>query len=175
MLQPIDKATFQYLMDFYTLDRLPIYCENYHIGYVTRDLRYIKGQLRYVRSESYAITLAFQQIEGVIDLIKRLKENATITIVKVEERDTWEYDDGSGYVSHHVYPKTIKTTHEHEHQGTLDSLFEKFYNMNRTYRYCNGDWFEFKDEGLRHDYSVWLDLISHQRSFDLYYGDGIVD
>jgi len=58
---------------------------------------------------------------------------------------------------------------------TEDALFEEFYKKNNQLRYCNGCYFEFKDSVKQEEYKEWRKNLSHSRSFELYYGGGIVD
>lgn len=55
-------------------------------------------------------------------------------------------------------------------------IFETFYKKNNQLRYCNGSYFRFKDEEWRDKYSEWLNSDDYKKkSFDLYYGNGVVD
>lgn len=174
MIKCADKATFQYLMDYYQLSKMPIFYKGVFRGYVTRDMQYIKGSIYFVNI-SDAFLYAFGQIGSVVDVMTNLNTTYTINYIKKERKRVYEYDDGSGYVSHHTYPKTIETSKVISATATLDKLFEDFYLMNRTYRYCNDDWYEFEDEEIKHKYLIWLNMLDNSRSFSLYYGDGIVD
>lgn len=65
--------------------------------------------------------------------------------------------------------KTIKGKNEIE-------LFEKFYKLNNSLRYCNGSYYKFQDKNLENKYQEWLKSDDYnQKSFDLYYGNGVVD
>lgn len=159
----MDKSTFQYLMDFYHLDRIPIFYRNDFVGYVSRDLKYThENTLSYMRSDSYAIDLAYDQINSVIALIKELNQETEVEIVHFWE--TW----GDGWDS-------IKKTEVSKSKGTLDSIFEIFEKANNRLRYCNGSGYEFSDDAIAKKYRVWTRLISESRSFRLYYGNGTVD
>ena len=48
MIKCADKATFQYLMDYYQLSKIPIFYKGVFRGYVTRDMQYIKGSIYFV-------------------------------------------------------------------------------------------------------------------------------
>jgi hypothetical protein len=55
-------------------------------------------------------------------------------------------------------------------------LFEQFYKLNNSLRYCNGSYYKFQDNELEQKYSQWLQSPDYQaKSFKLYYGNGIVD
>lgn len=58
---------------------------------------------------------------------------------------------------------------------TKEELFRKFYEWNRTLRYCNGCYFKFFDENVKAEYHEWYESLSEMTRFDMYYGDGIVD
>lgn len=171
------KAEFQYLCDYYQISRVPIFGDSgYFCGFVTRDLRYdYTNADRYYRNKEYALDVAFRQIHDVISLIKELNQVADVVIVRETSKMTWEYDDGRGYVTHHVYPRTIKTEEEEVVTDTLDKVFERFEKKNRTVRYCNDVRFKFKDAVFCRKHSLWSKIISESRSFDLYYGKGTVD
>lgn len=57
----------------------------------------------------------------------------------------------------------------------MDEVFERFYKANRKYRYCNGMYYKFTDKNVEYLYQLWNDSMPRSRSFDLYYGGGIVD
>ena len=59
--------------------------------------------------------------------------------------------------------------------NTLESVFVKFYKANNHLRYCNGSYYQFVDKNDEVMYRKWLDVLPHSYSFDLYYGNGIVD
>jgi hypothetical protein len=58
---------------------------------------------------------------------------------------------------------------------TEDALFEEFYKKNNQLRYCNGSYFEFQNPEQQEKYQEWRNNLSHSRSFELYYGNGVVD
>lgn len=171
------KAEFQYLCDYYHISRVPIFgADGYFCGFVTRDLRYdYNNAFKYFTNKDYALDVAFRQIRDVISLINELNQVVDVVIVREDSKTTWEYDDGRGYVTHHVYPKTITTETEEVVTDTLDKVFELFEKKNRTYRYCNDVRFKFKDAAIIRKHSIWSRIISESRSFHLYYGGGIVD
>lgn len=59
--------------------------------------------------------------------------------------------------------------------ATKEDVFERFYGLNRTYRYCNGCFFRFKDPAVKKEYDEWHKSLSEMTRFKMYYGDGIVD
>lgn len=58
---------------------------------------------------------------------------------------------------------------------TEDALFEKFYKLNNSLRYCNGSYYEFVSSEDTLSYQAWRNNLDHSRSFNLYYGGGVVD
>ena len=58
---------------------------------------------------------------------------------------------------------------------TEDALFEKFYKMNNSLRYCNGSYYKFEKSIDQDRYNEWNKNLSKARSFNLYYGNGVVD
>ena len=64
---------------------------------------------------------------------------------------------------------------EVEYKDNID-LFEQFYKLNNSLRYCNGSFYEFKDDEFHKLYLEWLQSDDYKKkSFNLYYGNGIVD
>jgi len=58
---------------------------------------------------------------------------------------------------------------------TEDALFEMFYKKNNQLKYCNGAYYEFVDKTDQNRYQEWIKNLSHARSFNLFYGGGVVD
>ena len=55
-------------------------------------------------------------------------------------------------------------------------IFEKFYKENNSLRYCNGSYYTFVCLVWNYKYRQWLDSDDYkQKSFNLYYGNGVVD
>lgn len=55
-------------------------------------------------------------------------------------------------------------------------LFEQFYKLNNSLRYCNGYSYRFVDHILELKYREWLKSDDfNKKSFNLYYGNGVVD
>jgi hypothetical protein len=55
-------------------------------------------------------------------------------------------------------------------------IFEQFYNLNNKLRYCNGSHYTFQDNWFELKYKEWLKSDDYnKKSFDLYYGNGVVD
>lgn len=65
-----------------------------------------------------------------------------------------------------------------EIEGETDiELFEQFYKLNNSLRYCNGSYYKFNDLHWQFKYKEWLKSEDYQKkSFNLFYGkNGIVD
>lgn len=55
-------------------------------------------------------------------------------------------------------------------------IFEQFYKKNNRLRYCNGSYYKFQDKEWEQKYSEWLKSDDYkEKSFQLYYGGGVVD
>lgn len=55
-------------------------------------------------------------------------------------------------------------------------LFEQFYKLNNSLRYCNGSYYKFQDKEWEEKYNQWLESKDYkEKAFDLYYGNGVVD
>ena len=56
------------------------------------------------------------------------------------------------------------------------AIFEKFYKMNNSLKYCNGSYYKFNDIEWQDKYNDWLKTDDYKsKSFNLYYGNGVVD
>lgn len=167
----IDKQTFQYLMDFYHLKKVPIFYNgegrsNAFVGYLTRDLEYEKNRHGvYLTRDEYAIDAAFKCFEEVLNVVKKMIDRETgIAADVIYHNERW----GDRY-------ERIKTETEERIEGTFDEVCEKFERMNNSLRYCNGCYYEYKDKGMAREHTIWYRLISEWRSFNIFYGNGVVD
>lgn len=150
------KEELKYLMKFHEIEKIPVYYKGDYVGEVDKSLKYShSGALRYMTKEEYAIDLAIEQIDDFV----KFKHDVSKPF-KAEVEDCSDYK-----------PTGKKFIYE----GTMDEVFERFYKANRTYRYCNGKYYKFTDKNVQHIYQLWNDSMPSSRSFDLYYGDGIVD
>jgi len=85
---------------------------------------------------------------------------------------TLDYYDRVSYTSIH---SEIKKQKEIEADNEID-LFEQFYKLNNSLRYCNGSYYKFQDKDWENKYSDWLKSDDYKKkSFELYYGNGVVD
>jgi hypothetical protein len=75
----------------------------------------------------------------------------------------------------------LNTNPEYKHSEKLVAeneidLFEQFYKKNNQLKYCNGHYYEFVDNNVKARYKEWLQSDDYKaKSFNLYYGGGIVD
>lgn len=59
---------------------------------------------------------------------------------------------------------------------TEHDLFIQFYKLNNRLRYCNGSYYKFVDPEMDKKYREWLQSPQYKAiSFQLYYGNGVVD
>jgi hypothetical protein len=69
----------------------------------------------------------------------------------------------------------IKRTEYIESDNEID-IFETFYKKNNRLRYCNGAYYTFNSQEWYSKYREWLDSDDYKaKSFNLYYGNGVVD
>lgn len=60
--------------------------------------------------------------------------------------------------------------------STEIEIFEEFYKLNNSLRYCNGSYYLFQDQEWENKYKEWLKSDDYKKkSFELYYGNGVVD
>lgn len=72
--------------------------------------------------------------------------------------------------------KSVITRTKDISDNTQIGLFEQFYKLNNSLRYCNGSHYTFQDNGWEYKYKEWLKSDDYkQKSFNLYYGNGVVD
>ena len=93
-------------------------------------------------------------------------------ILNINMKATLDYWDKIDYTS---IRSEIKTTKEIEGTDEID-LFEQFYKLNNSLRYCNGSYYKFQDKEWENKYNQWLKSDDYKKkSFNLYYGNGVVD
>lgn len=81
-------------------------------------------------------------------------------------------ESGFRYMNTNPEYKRSETLHA---QKDID-LFEQFYKKNNQLRYCNGHYYDFADANVKARYKEWLNSDDYKaKSFNLYYGNGIVD
>jgi hypothetical protein len=79
------------------------------------------------------------------------------------------WDRGYTHISKITGQKTITGENDIE-------IFEQFYKENNSLRYCNGSYYTFISHEWDKKYKDWLNSDDYKRkSFNLYYGNGIVD
>lgn len=87
-------------------------------------------------------------------------------------KTTLDYWDKIDYRS--VFSE-IKRQEETEGNNEIE-IFEQFYKLNNSLRYCNGSYYKFNDLEWENKYNEWLKSDDYKKkSFELYYGNGIVD
>jgi hypothetical protein len=85
---------------------------------------------------------------------------------------TLDYYDRVSYTN---WDSEIKKQKEIE-DDTEIGLFEQFYKLNNSLRYCNGSYYKFQDKDWENKYNAWLKSDDYKKkSFNLYYGNGVVD
>jgi len=94
--------------------------------------------------------------------------------------DFWEprdefVTDSTGY-TYYDRKSIIKSTKEIS-DTTEIGLFEQFYKLNNSLRYCNGSHYKFQDKQWEEKYNTWLKSDDYKaKSFNLFYGsNGVVD
>ena len=86
-------------------------------------------------------------------------------------RRTKQYESGGYYQCNDS--ELVKT--EELSATTKDELFTAFYKKNNSLRYCNGSYYKFVDKKMEKEYNDWKKNLSEAKSFNLYYGNGVVD
>ncbi len=80
----------------------------------------------------------------------------------------FNYDSFAGKSNPFGKPQLIE-------KPTEDEIFEEFYTRNNSLRYCNGSYWKFTNAEDNDRYMAWVKSLTVARSFNLYYGGGIVD
>jgi len=87
-------------------------------------------------------------------------------------RKTKQYADGGYYQD-----QSCEIIKEKVIEGTTEiELFVKFYKLNNSLRYCNGSYYKWKELEWELKYAEWLKSDDYKaKSFNLFYGNGVVD
>ena len=147
------------------LDRELLNYKGKYVGYVTIDMEYKHEYCcQYFPNVKDAFDLALDRkhLEKYIDDCKCIRSKEKVDINVTEKNISYD-------------PRIESTERKHVFSGTLDEVFERLEKENNRLRYCNGHYFEFDDNEHRRLYRMWTRLIPYWRSFNLYYGNGIVD
>jgi len=73
-------------------------------------------------------------------------------------------------------PRSVITSQKTISGESDIEIFEKFYKENNSLRYCNGSHYTFVSQEWDTKYNEWLKTPDYkQKSFNLYYGNGVVD
>ena len=98
--------------------------------------------------------------------------NTTILEYWNPKEETVKKENGYMYVS---MKQEITDLIELDYDNKIE-LFETFYKMNNRLRYCNGSYYKFQNKTLERQYNKWLQSDNYkEKSFNLYYGNGVVD
>ena len=85
-----------------------------------------------------------------------------------------EVEHGSGRTYYST--KSVIISQETITDETEIGLFEQYYKLNNKLRYCNGSYYKWQDAEWEKKYYEWIHSDDYkQKSFDLYYGNGVVD
>ena len=60
-------------------------------------------------------------------------------------------------------------------EGSKEVIFKKFYAENNSLRYCNGSHYKFKEAEIQQEYITWYKSLSKAVTFNMFYGNGVVD
>lgn len=95
----------------------------------------------------------------------------TLTIEYWESKDeTIVSESGFRYLDRtSVIKKTEKWS------GNIEEIFRKFYQKNRQLMYCNESCYKFQNPEWANQYMNWYDSLGDRKTFQMYYGNGIVD
>ena len=170
MDKTLAKQTFDYLVSFYNMKRVPIFYTTEKgnkviaaVWDIEKDGIEMKtfnngGRLVYFNDSMKDMLKewAYEQIEDTIEIYKKLTSKDIITIAVGEYLD-------------YELSKTIVWG------GTRDEIFEKYERANDRLRYCNGHYYSFVDEEENRLNIIWYHMNSYWRNFHIYYGGGIVD
>jgi hypothetical protein len=82
------------------------------------------------------------------------------------------YWDRVSYTSCYSEIKRQETIEGHSET----EIFEQFYKKNNSLRYCNGSYYKFSTKEWNEKYNNWIKSEDYKsKSFNLYYGNGVVD
>jgi hypothetical protein len=111
----------------------------------------------------------FDEISKLFTVVSNFAENYNNTQLKLVSV-TLDY-----YVRNEIHKSEVVNQVE-INSNTDIGIFEQFYKMNNRLRYCNGSYYKFNDKRWDEKYKQWLKSDDYKKkSFDLYYGNGIVD
>ena len=87
-------------------------------------------------------------------------------------RETKRYPEGGYYESQ---TRTCIRTEALNGESEIE-IFEKFYKKNNQLRYCNGSYYLWTSKEWDDKYAAWLKSDDYKaKSFNLFYGNGVVD
>lgn len=141
-------------MNKYGLNKLPLYCEGKHVGYLDKDLSYTKGHFYSLTNRNVELNVADFMLPIIENIINIWNKPISVNVLKCVD---------------------YKVSEVEEWKGTFDEVCEKLDVLNNKLRYCNGHYYKFDSTDMQLKFKLWYDLIPDARSFSLYYGNGIVD
>lgn len=171
----MDKNKIQelrYLMQFYHIENMPLFYKHKYCGKVTEKMEYDKDDaFTTFTDKEYAFECAYDTIHDVIKIITEWNKSIKANVNFVDRSWGWIHkEDGD------VFYGQKNEVKQSVWEGTLDEICERMEKKNNRLRYCNGLYYEFKDEDMRQKYLYWRQLIPYGRSFALYYpGNTVVD
>tara|TARA_R100000655_G_scaffold77867_1_gene117161 strand:+ start:18200 stop:18442 length:243 start_codon:yes stop_codon:yes gene_type:complete len=68
-----------------------------------------------------------------------------------------------------------KLVHTFNKSGDEEKIFRDVYNKNRELRYCDRSYFKLKNKEDEQRYFEWINKLSRQTRFDMYYGNDEVE
>ncbi|MBR6515477.1 MAG: hypothetical protein IKT40_01340 [Bacilli bacterium] len=124
----------------------------------------------YIHKPSFHGSIPSMDIKEIIDYIEIIDSlnQPYYPLLKYREKGNFEAVVDS-------YSDNVKKKEIVFKGNSLEELFVKFYKANNRLRYCNGSYYKFANKELEVKYYQWIAIIPNSMSFDLYYGDGIVD
>lgn len=83
-----------------------------------------------------------------------------------------DYYDQESYLD----PRSVFKRNEFIEGENDIEIFEQFYKLNNRLRYCNGAYYVFNESEWSDKYWEWIKSEDYKKkSFELYYGGGVVD
>ena len=141
-------------MNKYDLNKLPLYYDGKFVGFLDKNLSYTKGHFYYLTDREFVLTTACIMLPQIANIVSIWNKPISVNVLKCVD---------------------YKVSAVEEWKGTFDEVCEKLDVINNKLRYVNGSYYQFDDTDMQSKFKLWYELIPTERSFSLYYGDGIVD
>ena len=137
----------------------------------------------YVDGDAYGlrpINVKLSQIQGYEDEDEEYKMGGGVDKMKFKATLNYWNPRNESVVTESGFRyrdmKSVITKTQDISDNTEIGLFEQFYKLNNSLRYSNGSYYEFQDANWEQKYGEWLKSDDYnQKSFNLYYGKGVVD